>query len=936
MLSYLANQKYKKKIELIELTKKLEREPCDSLSFTHKLQKNLFPYSKWTDVTFGGQDTLIDKRVYPSFISPTATGTTAQIPSIQNSFATLDGAEPDFYYAADINGDGNSEYSGFTIYRAYSINGSITTETIYSIDSVVNGYNLTMNIPSGADASEYMIEWRLIYKWVSGGYKLATATTYLLAEKPNISTKPIPSITDVINRILDVGVSRSVGQSPKYTLDPVIAAKFANVDAPEFFLPRMTLFEAILSVGNYIHGIPRLVFNENTNKADTITYDLLGLDAKYTIPSYGQIIGYKKYYNADDYCGAFDSYAENVVNTIDQNAGSVTEPYIGGYKTLRTSSGLVIDNDTAVFETERPIYRVVKVEMAFTEGSTRTAIGDITQYVYEQAEYDGLFTSDNATYPNSVAWALCYKQGDRYIKGFNTTSAALLSLIQSFKKQAIVNIANSIINNSMSTANLYGNLAFRVTYVPMDNVRVRQYKPYTGFPNDNVLYNQQNANTVEANYYGENLKGKIARMGNAVEVYTVQFPADTTEENLPKVGNIFAGRIKSDNTVESEDDTMYIYDITTRRERYFIQQDIYLTKDFNRLSEYFGLNSNFRLYEVSEKQSIDRQVNISRIVKVSLTGGYSASAMCTVKGSAAFISTLLQQNVQFDDIDIESNHASVGVFQFYDKNGNKIQNNCFLKAINSTSCGNSLVFSCTFEDSFSAGNRSTYAGAQTGGAGNQTYQWKQMRTSPYGDVYGEFYSMRFCVASKASKTITWEDQKTDGFCDKLPTITEAILSDTAEDHGFFDTGNYYRIVVDKNSSEKISVVLQIHFQATDKSIVLGQALFDENLLIKEAPTSPTVPHWYGLRTETLNQLRQRISVSSADVYDFGAVSASDIYANIIVGQSRIEPKQNTSSEDFIGWAIADPTTGRLYIGTNKEWKSGSSTDTIYFNPDENP
>lgn len=38
MLSTLDNQKFKQKIKLIELTKQLEREPCDSLSFTHRIR----------------------------------------------------------------------------------------------------------------------------------------------------------------------------------------------------------------------------------------------------------------------------------------------------------------------------------------------------------------------------------------------------------------------------------------------------------------------------------------------------------------------------------------------------------------------------------------------------------------------------------------------------------------------------------------------------------------------------------------------------------------------------------------------------------------------------------------------------------------------------------------------------------------------------------
>lgn len=938
MIEYLKSQKFRQRIELLELTKQLEREPCDSLSFTHRLQKNLFPYSflKTPNVlalhtNFSGETISTDPNNAEYFhwdstiannliVTPTATNVTNNIPYQRlgvfggswgyDVYVTIKDPSQNYLISSKRiygeNGNDGDDYSGKKGY--FYENGKYVEATFFASSPGV-----------------YTIEYETTKTY--GGQNYLKLTYPIEARSAQIDTKPIPSITDVINRILDVGLPRMAYQTPKYHLDPVIAEKMASVPSPEFFLPRMTLFEALLTVGHYIHAIPRLVFNETTQKADTITYDFLGLDEEYTFPSSSCIVGYKNIQNGDDYCGALDDYAENVVNTIDPGAGSITEQW----KTLRTASGQAIDNDTAVIETEKPIYRIIKVEMGYTDKSTNAIVGDITQFVYEQAEYEGLFVSDGATYPNSVAYALCYQQGTRYIKGFNTTSSSLLNLIQNFNKPAIVNIAKLKRDGSIGTSQLYGNLAFRVTYIPMDNLRIRQYKPYTGYPNDNILYNQQNANTVEANYYGENLKGKIARLGNEIQVYTVRFKHAS---ELPRVGMILA----------DDEKKPYVYKITTKRARNFITADIYCTQDFNRLSEYFGLNSNFRLYEVSERQSIDRQVIVPRIIRVSFNNALSTQndfPFITANGARRFMDTFLQR-MQLAKGDFGKN-AKVAAMQLCDDEGVKIGDYCYAKAVNSVALGNSLSFSWAFEDNFSAGNRSVPSGS---------YQWKQQKTSPYGGVYGNFYLLDFAIGANIYRNgsvfkLAYDDQK-NGFCDALPTIKEGMFESTRTNSffrtidlsasGYLDT----RVVVDKNSSEKISVSAQLHGQADDKRIVLGSAMWTNNGLIREN-FSGNAPKWYGFQTK-INMLRSFADISQAEVLrvsprefvDVGVEFPYETTTTVIpVGKLRLPSIPNGKSYKSI--ALCDSVTGQMYIGVNAPFPENINQGAyIYFNFDLNP
>lgn len=954
-LSVLQGQKYRQTIKLIELTKILEREPCDSLSFTHRLQKDLLQYSDYAAYTVSaiktqsvGGDTENEDPYSSDYW-----WSSGSVPTLYITPTTVQQTYTPKYLFCRVN---NLSSTGHE-FKVTFPDG--TSRTVRSYNALVNGSAVTGSQYTGYPMCDNSGSHNLVeidmsavgtYTFEYHAYGQAIPFTRDLYIRFSITTevsetpaKPIPSITDVINRILEVGQTRPMYETTKYTLDSAIAEKFAGKLAPEFFFPRMTMFEALLEVGKKIHAIPRLT----TTAGDAprkITFDLLGLDEEYAFPEGANIIGYKSIQAADDYCGVLDSYVDNHINTVDPNAGTVTEPFEGGYKTLLCESGVKITNDTAVFETSRPIYRIVKVEMGYTNEGQMTPIGDITQYVYEQAEYAGLFASGSATYPNSVSYALVWKQGDRFIRGFNTTSSSLLNIIQQFNKPSIQNIVNHKEGSTVMTGSeLYSNLAFRVTYIPMDNIRLRQYKPYETHPDGNILYNQQNTNTVEASAYGESLKGKIARMGNEIEVYTVRFT--NKDQALPLLGNLLVD--------ENDDVKGYVFKITSRDERTYRVADIYVTPDFNRLSEYFALESNFRLFEVSERQSIDRQIVVSRIIDVTL-GDRSARTYPHYMATTKMVRRFMDTFVQADQTDARPTVAvckTVGPWNEDAGSCPQIGKYCYSLPVNSTACGNSLAFSFAFKDSYSAGDRSTAGGTD----GNSVVSWKQKKNSQYGNLYGSFYALEFSIADSLydvlgrKKSITWTDQSTaGGFCDSLPTVETTYFEGTMAQaylttlHAGDEGSAVY--VIDKNSSEHISLTVQLHGRALDKRIVFGSAMWNNNLLIRDDPVetidaygNPTgvkraTPHIYGLVGKRLNMLRNTIDIVGNGVIDFGTLVSSDIDVNDATGT--IKKMWIQSSYAIKSWCIADPTNGEIYIGVNEGIAQGGGwTSPIYFNFD---
>lgn len=948
-ISNLAGQTYRHKINLIELTKILEREPCDSLSFTHRLRKDIVTESDYVEPTITVVDNSLNLSIEgnPSTLYLSPITTALPIYSIRLNDNTTLGIMRSMY--VEVREGNNVVYSN-------RVNNPPATGTVIERKSLPYGdYTIEYGISYLADVTTTPR---------SSDYEILYSDVSVVA--PTIERKPVPSITDVVNRILSVGSPRPAYKDPKYHLDGMsngsivsgsLADKLDKITAPEFFFPRMTLFEALLEVGKKIHAIPRLVYNESTGEPDTITYDFLGLDEEYSIPSDAYVVGYKKTQATEDYCGALDSYVDNHINTVDPNAGTITEPFDGGFKTLRCESGVKIINSTAVFEVSKPIYRVIKFEMGFAK-ENGTTVGDITPYVYEQAEYDGLLTSDSSEYPDSVKYALVWKQGDRYIRGFNTVSESLLNLVQQFNKPAINNIVEKAKgDNAIDTSTSYANLAFRLTYIPMDNLRLRQYKPYDTHPNDNLLYNQQNANTVEGSFFGESLKGKILRMGNAIEVFTIRY-ADPTK--LPKLGQLLVddnGNIRG-----------YVYKVTTRSDKNWTVADVYTTPDFNRLSEYFSLESNFRLFEVSERQSIDRQVMVPRIISVSLAP-IQSDEPSLIKGAgvwavSAAISNFMGTFIQ--DYLFASRRPTVAAVRLLRDDMAQVGSRFYALPVNSTACGNSLAFSFSFLDSFSAGGRSIAGGTGENDVwtGQSGITWKQKVNSRYGTAFGEFYYMEFGLSStiytgNADKySPTYSDQSTaGGFCDSLPTITtEATYTSTIK-NAFFTTGSTLidanttgLRVVDKNSSEHISVVVQFHGRALDKRIVFGSAMWKNNLLIRDepvkeldadgnpTPTDREPPCFFGLTYGRLNMLRNTIDVSPFGANQFIKIKRGGVPVVPSVrvdGDSlgHIESQILSSNTSFSAWCIADPTNGEIYIGVNEAVKRGESTSPIYFNFD---
>ena len=185
------------------------------------------------------------------------------------------------------------------------------------------------------------------------------------------------TMTDVINRLLDVCEPIRQGEKPRFRLNGMgedgkiisegqegagQAAKFDKIPAPQFSFTRQTLRECLQEAGKVIHGEPRLrIKKDGAGKYYyEVIYDLYASQEETDIY-------YKPYASkglewvVNNYQTWIDTNAENLVNQLDKLGGVIVEPYSGGAKSVRTENQYVrITDENMLISTQYPIYTVDK------------------------------------------------------------------------------------------------------------------------------------------------------------------------------------------------------------------------------------------------------------------------------------------------------------------------------------------------------------------------------------------------------------------------------------------------------------------------------------------------------------------------------------------------------------------------------------------------
>lgn len=706
---------------------------------------------------------------------------------------------------------------------------SITFYNVDTLETIATTAG-TYSVPSGNYAIKYETAYTYSYSRGSSGLSLkenATLIYYIYATENRLPLKKW-TITDCINRCLELAeplqVMSATGntttgtkkltvqeiETPRFIFDGVNydtngirqstytagsqAEKYDKVIAPEFAMTKSNLREQLQQIGGFIHAEPRLKIVDGKY---IIVFDEYGKREYSPISKKRHITKVLKQ-SVNDFCTELDSTVDNLVNRLSYAQGAVVEPYNFGGKSLRAeTTAMRIDDSSAYIPTYLPIDDIVKLEImapASAENVGWTGWTDITDYLFEKADYDNM-SSISGVYPYSKAFALYYTQGEKGVRGLFFKNPDIISQAW-FQKYAIVNILQSCGANVDTSDNYkYPIISFRITYIPRYSARVRTSKQLIipGLPST-LAYNQ-GANLVETRYYGENLKGVVARLGNVEKTLTYKVGYLT---DIPKAGQLF-------------DKNYYISAVEWEIFSSYFKVTIGLSKDFNRLSEYVGISSVNRMYQVSEKQAQARDSVFNEYLLI--TDDKEAKSNASL--ATLYIPFVLSEWFKSDSHFTFNPRPDFCEVWGLTKGGQRVRDYDVVLPVCISEMGNSIAFSVNFQDNYSAGQKSTKIQIES----SSTY-WSDY--VPYNDYYGRFYYLNFEISM-----LQYGEVISDGLEQTLPQakiwtempnvsdVTRAPIITTARGT------TEYPIVYRKESTEAPSLTYQLSIVTDNDAIIIG-------------------------------------------------------------------------------------------------------------------
>lgn len=737
------------------------------------------------------------------------------------------------------------------------------------------------------------------------------------------------TITDVVNRCLELAEPLREGENPRFNFDGVSykngeiqkytigsqAEKYDKIIAPEFSMTKNTLREQLKQIGGFIHAEPRL-------NGNTVSFVEWGGNEQSKI-SEKQFISQSQTHNIDEYCTELDSTANNLINRLNYAQGVVFETSRTTSRTLRTEriNVRIEENDSAVIQTFLPIADLVKLEVSAPTNETGTEYSnfvDITSYTYEQGDYSNLSSYD-VNLKGSKAYALYWARNQKNIKGLFFKNENAINPI--FSKYAIVNILVACgVNMNTGTGNSnYPRLRFRVSYIPIYTARVRTNKSLVVDTLPRTLAYNQGANSVETQFYGENLKGAVARLGNVEKTLTYKL---ASIDDIPKAGYLY-------------DEHYYISSVACELYPDYIKCTIGLSKDFNRLSEYIGISSEYRQYQVSETAVYNRETVVQEYALITDKTTEVTDSENDLFLAADGISAICSD---FNNVRVKGGITGAQVVT-QKKNGDSLLNagESLWLPCTSSSFGNTMSFRFAFEDNYSAGQSSK---EQTDNKGNKTFYSEYV---PYTDYYGKFYWLKFSFMERPYLSGA-ETSGTNKFPFSVPLMTQEPSSAT---YRFISGKIRYR----KDNAEIPALNYQLSYVTDSPDYIIGSAIASNSALVvsdylRNLSDNIRV-NVYGFRTKRIPLFADTIDVTDSDCVLLGTSFALNENRSITL-------KLNTSADawengglkqDIVAWAIVTPSDSysetvedesgnetqqttqrgnRLMLGCNRSYNAGQT------------
>jgi hypothetical protein len=860
--------RYKHTVTVMEYTKNTERILCGAKALTNPLVRDYTDGKGKTwgirckPVSLGGAVYTIDSYDLenPDAASFTESPISETVLPLYGDFGFPDRVNiaEQKSFTAKVYYDKTCAYQWIERGQKFEITGHLVAEKTFTI--VANGYRGEVDISAYGKGSYLIL-------YTAGG--LAVMTEVYVADEP--VTRDPYTVEDVVEILLDTSETIRKGlDSPRYRLryKSDRQREIFRKAAPEFrFSNGRSLWECLREVGQYVHAIPRAV-HDLTDGLDYIEFDELGGLERADL-SKGTRYGGASTVTVGDYTAGLEAMAANLVNLDDEADGSMTEPFGGGYMSLRAATEEVrITEGTGIIKTAHPIEKLMKVEVgSFTVGGKTYAGGDITPYIFEKSEYD-ILSGFSGAYPTSKTYAIYYKQGAPNIEGlWYKAQDAAVSALNAFEDYSITNIITAVTGapSGILRGLDYPNLMFRVTYIPSVTARVRAYKPtYDGaFPS--VLAHNQSANKLSSRQFGENLRGQLAMMASSSDSMMYMF---RRLEDVPNPGTLY-------------DDNNYISSVTARVYHDFVLANITLSTGYNQLGARVEINNAIRQFEIPAAE--DRYTVLEEFCEIGTKTADDANTAMTDALRAEVLRAFASQAKGMD--------VSLAEVTTYDEDGHAITSKPVALPVISLALGTSLYFGWRFEDNFAAGSKSS-----TGASGYRIQDYV-----PYGDpFYAQAHSVGFKLLTGATTSNALQTAHS------LPE-SAGISGGTV----MADTGAY-PLLWHKDSADAGCLSYQLHY-ITNDGLIIGDGIAYHCAAVRQHQVATSAQIYF---------YAHRINQLTGTTEERGYLATFPITVDMVNGCLTYV---GTPPTGFESWAIIKGS--RFMLGKN----SRVAPSKIYFN-----
>ena len=810
--------KYKHDIYLIERTKMLEGVYCSSITFTNS-KGNVYVES--TDnplVTPTGLG--IPYVNYLMKLQKYVLSTSYTFPSLDAICTYYDNGVPKNVFIDQMGfeavvpvDDDETRQSSIVLFNNYT---NTQTADFYCTNTQDLRQPLTINdIPGGI----YDVRYTFVVKYGSQ-YTSFTVTYRIIAVHNRLPLKRW-SITDCVIRACELAEPLIGTQAPKYRLDGVtydasgnvitpypsgsLAERYDKEFAPEMTLTQDNLREQLRLIFSNVHAEPWIDENDIIHVTE---YGGVTPSPSAELP-YVYSAG-KSHIN--EYCTEIRSHAQNLASSLGYAKGTMIDPGNGLFRSVRTDVAYARINETnGIAETPQPIYTIDKVLCGIAPANKSPGMTwwldpvEITPYVFESTEYSANLSPYKGGFPYSRAYAIYYTMGQPNIQGlFYQAPDAVSNAANS--PFSIANILSAVTGRSADTIYDYlkntvggaADLVFSITYKPISNhfvshgksLYVPGEKPYM------QLYNQTE-NLVESQAFGQLIKGVAYRLGNVEEERTYILK---DINDIPKVGQMLDEYAIT--TVSSE---IFPFDIKCT---------VGLSKDFNALSSYIGINSAKRMYEISERQSTQRDI----LIKETLVIGKKPTGYTN---AGKIFNTMAPFFLLFHAMSSTANgnyRISFATLRTKKKNGTTLYE-VSLPVIG-RALGNVLTFNFATKDNYSAGNSTLLV------TGNNEIEGRWQTDAPYTDYYGRAWWADLFLKTKYNGTL--DDNIRDPFIlpQAVPSATQQLF---LKDHR-----------LRKDNRESLSYNIELEIKTTDPDLIIGTALAEYCGWVSDTNVNPVL------------------------------------------------------------------------------------------------